>query len=378
MSAGDRPRVLFVGRTRYTLPLPGWLQKKFDALERELDYHVLASAPDGARARSAGRFDLIPPGRLRRLDGLLFHLRLPFRIASAIRRHRPDAVIAEDPHVAAAALLARRLVRNGRPRVVAEVHGNWRLATRLYGSPARRLVAPVADALDSLAVRRADAVRALSPYTAALVAEVRGRPADAAFPTYSDLSAFTRPRRPLPDRPTALFVGVLERYKGIDTLAAAWPRVAAGVPGARLVVVGRGSRRRLVDELDVEHTADLAPEEVAARMDDAWALVLPSRHEGLGRVVIESFARGRGVVGGRAGGILDLVHEGEEGLLVEPGDVEGLARALVRVLSDRSFAEQLGDAAARRFADWRSTPEEFAARVRAVVDAALGHRPSVH
>src|SRR5207247_4549102 len=144
---------------------------------------------------------------------------------------------------------------------------------------------PVADAVDSLAVRRADAVRALSPYTAGLVAEVRGRPADAAFPTYSDLSAFTGPRRPLPDRPTVLFVGVLERYKGIDTLAAAWPRVVAKVPDARLVVVGRGSRRRLVDDLAVERAADLSPEEVGARLDDAWALVLPSRHEGLGRVV---------------------------------------------------------------------------------------------
>src|SRR5205807_5086545 len=207
-----KPTVLFVGRTRYALPLPGGLQKKFDALERELDYRVLASAAPGAR--SEGRFELLPPARSGRLDGLLFYLRLPGRIARAIREQRPDAIVAEDPHVAAAALLARRLARDGRPRVVAEVHGNWRIGTRLYGSPARRLLAPLADAVDSLAVRRADAVRALSGYTEGLVEEVRGRPADAAFPTYSDLSAFTAPRRPLPDRPAALFVGVLELYKG--------------------------------------------------------------------------------------------------------------------------------------------------------------------
>jgi glycosyltransferase involved in cell wall biosynthesis len=365
----SRPRVLFVGRTRYRLPLPAWQQKKFDALERELDYRVLASAAPGAR--SEGRFELIAPARPRPLDGVFFHLRFPFRIAREIRTYRPDAVIAEDPPSAAATLLARRLVRNGRPRVVAEVHGNWRLATRLYGSPARRLVAPLVDVVDSLAVRRADAVRALSGYTDGLVEEVRGRPPDASFPAYIDLSLFAGPRRPLPGRPTALFVGVLELYKGIDILAAVWPRVAAQIPDARLVVVGRGPRRDLVEKLGIEHVEELAPEEVAARMDDAWVLVLPSRHEGLGRVVIESFARGRGVVGSRAGGILDLVGHEEEGLLVDPEDVDDLTSALVRVLSDRPLAERLGAAAARRFEDWHSTPEEFAARVRALVDASL-------
>jgi glycosyltransferase involved in cell wall biosynthesis len=364
-----KPRVLFVGRTRYSLPLPAWLQKKFDALDAELDYRVLASAAPGAA--SEGRFELVPATRPRRLDGALYHALLPFRVARAIRRHRPDAIVAEDPHIAAATLLARRLAGRPAPALVAEVHGNWRLGTRLYGSPARRLVAPLADALDSLAVRRADAVRALSPYTAKLVEEVRGRPPDAAFPTYSDLSAFTGPRRQLPEQPTALFVGVLEPYKGIDTLAAAWPRVAAAVPGARLVVVGRGSRRRLLDRLDAELVDQLSPEDVAARMDESWLLVLPSRYEGLGRVVIESFARGRGVVGGRAGGILDLVHEDEEGLLVEPADVDGLAAALQAVLSDRALAERLGAAAARRFEDWRSTPEKFARQVRELIDASL-------
>jgi glycogen(starch) synthase len=164
---------------------------------------------------------------------------------------------------------------------------------------------------------------------------------------------------------------VLERYKGIDTLAAAWPRVAAAIPEARLVAVGRGSRRALLDGLGVEHVEQMSPEGVAALMDESWVLVLPSRYEGLGRVVIESFARGRGVVGGCAGGILDLVRDGEEGLLVEPGDVDGLAGALRRVLGDRALAERLGAAAARRFGDWNSTPEDFARRVRAVVDASL-------
>ena len=74
-------------------------------------------------------------------------------------------------------------------------------------------------------------------------------------------------------------------------------------------------------------------------------LVLPSRSEGLGRVVVEAFCRGRGVVGTRVGGIPDLVEDGETGLLVPPEDAAALADALVRVLSDRALAERLGAAA---------------------------------
>ena len=355
-----KPRVLFVGPTRYSLPLPDWLQKKFDALDQELDYHVLARGEDGNE-----RFTLLADRW-----GPIFRASLPGHVARAMQRFRPQVVIAEDPPTAAAALLARRLVRS-EARVVAEVHGDWRHSTRLYGSPARRLLSPVADAVASSAVRSADAVRALSSYTARLVEDVRRRPPEATFPTFSDLSAFEGPRVALPDRPTALFVGALELYKGVDTLAAAWPRVTEAVRGARLVVVGRGSRAGIVSRIGADHSPALAPTEVAARMDDSWVLVLPSRHEGFGRVVVESFARGRGVVAGRAGGILDLVHEGREGLLVEPGDPAGLAAALARVLSDRALAEGLGEAAAAAYPQWRSTAEDFAANVRAVVEAAL-------
>ena len=366
-----KPRVLFVGPTRYPEVLPDGLQRKFDALERQLEFRVLARA-EGA-ARSNGRFVLIRPVRPAALEGAIFRTLLAGHVARAIRDFRPDVVVAEDPPSAAAALLGRRLARTGDcPRVVTEVHGDWRASTRLYGSPARRLLAPLADAVDSYAVRRADATRALSPYTARLVEQKRGIGPDAVFPTFTDLAAFEGPRLPLPAQPAALFVGVLERYKGIDTVAAAWPRVADAVPGARLVVVGQGSRAALVRRLGAQYAPKLAPAEVAARMDDAWVLVLPSRYEGLGRVVIESFARGRGVIGGRAGGILDLVQDEREGLLVDPGDAAALARALTRVLSDRSLADRLGSAAGAAYERWRSTPEDFAASVRALVERAIG------
>jgi len=372
-----RPRVLLVGRTRYRLPLPAWLAKKFDALDRQLDYRVLASA-EAESPLTSDRFRLLPPSRVRLLDGLLFYLALPGHIRRHIVEFRPEAIVAESPYTAAAALVARLLVRRPKPRVVVEVHGDWRTATRLYGSTGRRVLNPLADAISRLALRRGDAVRAVSPFTGGLVEDIRGIPVTSTFPTYTDLSAFAaRPPEPLPERPTALFVGVLEPYKNIDGLTAAWRRVVARLPEAKLVLVGRGTRRALVEELveelpeSVEWIESLPPEGVARRLDEATVFVLPSRSEGLPRVLLEAFARGRGAVGGRAGGIPELVHDGVTGLLVDPEDVDGLADALVRTLSDRPLAERFGLAAHELYASVHTTPAHYAARVRGLVDACL-------
>jgi glycosyltransferase involved in cell wall biosynthesis len=368
--------VLFVGRGRLSLPLAPGLARKWDAIGQELDYTVVGASDDG-RGVANGRFRLQPASRVERLDGALFHLRLPFLLRRELDRARPDVVVAADPFVGLAALAGRRLSAS-RPKLIVEVHGDWRTFSRSYGSPLRRLLGPIADRAAALSVRRADATRALSGFTSSLIEEARGRPASASFPTYSDLSAFAgTPVAPLPARPSALFVGVLEAYKNVDGLARAWRSVAARLPETRLVIVGRGSRRQVIDDLvrdlpgSVEHHDSLEPGEVAQALDEATVLVLPSWPEGLGRVVIEAFARGRGVVATGAGGILDLVTDGVEGILVPRADSEALADALVRVLSERELAERLGAAARLRYADWHSTPERFASEFRALVDATI-------
>ena len=97
-------------------------------------------------------------------------------------------------------------------------------------------------------------------------------------------------------------------------------------------------------------------------------LALPSRSEGLGRVVVEAFCRGRGVVGSRVGGIPDIVDDGVSGILVTPGDASALADALVDVLTDRALAERLGAAAHVAVQPWLATPAEYASRISALVD----------
>jgi len=359
-----KPRVLIVGRSRYRLPLDGGLRRKFDALAVELDVRVLASAREGSPTEDE-TFRLVPPRRP--LDGLRFWASLPFRVRRQLHEFRPDAVLVQSPYEAAAVQLA-----GGRPLIL-EIHGDWTTATRLYGSTARHGLAPLVDRIALAAVRRADAVRTISGYTTELVRQVGAEPA-ATFPAYMDLDRFLGPVVPLPERPEALFVGVLERYKDVDGLAAAWRLAAPRVSGVGLRIVGTGSRahvvRALVRDLpgQTEWTPEVPNDDVPSLLDASTMLVLPSRSEGLGRIVVEALCRGRPVVATRVGGITDLVRDGENGLLVPTRDPAALADALVRMLSDRTLAERLAGTARPSVEPWVATPEEYARRTRELVE----------
>ena len=369
------PRVLFVSRERFRLPLDGAQKRKWDALGAVVDHRVLAAAPEGSPTGNE-RFRLIGPAPPRALDGALFYLLLPWRIARELRGFQPEAALVQGVHEAVAFLLARRLT-GSRTRLILDVQGDWHEATRLYGSPLRRLLNPVNDALAPLAVRGADGVRTVSTQTTGLVRALGVAPA-AVFPSYVDAEAFLeRPPAPLPERPSAVFVGVLERYKAFDTLVEAWRLAAPLVPDATLHVVGDGSMRDRAERLaaalpeQTRWSRRLSAEAVAAAMDDAWLVCLPSRSEGLPRVALEAACRGRAIVGGNRAGIPDVVADDVNGLLVDPDDPDGLAAALVRILSDRAYAERLGAAARRTGEEWGVTPTDHAARVRALVDGVL-------
>lgn len=367
-----KPRVLFLARTRYRLPLTQTLQRRFDALSEVIDWHQFGTSLDGGTVRTE-HFTLVRPFPLGPLEGAAFYAAFPVRVIRELRTFRPDVVIVQGAQDTALALLARRVARVGTP-IVYDVHGDWRNDTRVYGSPLRRLASPVTDRLAAYAVRHANGVRTVSAFTTGLVRELGVEPV-ATFPAYMDLEPFTSsPPSPLPATPEALFVGVLERYKAVDVLAAAWPRVAAELPSARLHVVGRGSLEPVVAGLvaagegRVRWTRELPTDGVARALDAATTLVLPSRREGMGRVIVEAFCRGRAVVGTDSGGVPDLVEDGVNGLLVPVEDVTGLAGALTRILGDAALARQLGTGAHAASSAWLATPDEFARRVRDLVD----------
>jgi glycosyltransferase involved in cell wall biosynthesis len=140
--------------------------------------------------------------------------------------------------------------------------------------------------------------------------------------------------------PEVLFAGRLAPEKGVRELVQA-------ARGMRLVVAGDGPLREEVpDALGFVSRDRLA--ELYAR---AAVVACPSHREGFGVVCAEAMAHGRPVVASAVGGLLDLVVDGETGVLVPPRDVPALRAALERLLADRELRERLGAAGRARVRD---------------------------
>ena len=136
----------------------------------------------------------------------------------------------------------------------------------------------------------------------------------------------------------------------------AWPLVTERVPDARLTLIGSGTRHNeVVDRIrndglaqTVELLAPMSRTEVRQHLDASSCLVLPSRSEGLGRVILEAMGRERPVVASAVGGIVELVEPGCTGTLVPPEDAVALADALVTMFSAPATARAMGREAGQR------------------------------
>ena len=144
---------------------------------------------------------------------------------------------------------------------------------------------------------------------------------------------------PVPADGFVLGVGRLVPEKGFDVLIDAVARLAAN-DRPELVVVGVGPERHALAEQAAKAEVKLhlpgavAPAELADWYRRARIVAVPSRREGFGLVAAEAAAAGRAVVGSAVGGIPVVVKSGVSGLLVEPGDVDALAKALIDVDPD--------------------------------------------
>jgi len=181
---------------------------------------------------------------------------------------------------------------------------------------------------------------------------------------------------------TLLFVGGLEPRKGLDYLVRAMPLIAERVPETRLTVVAKTGFRgtdqvstfeNLARELGVSdrilfrESVDQAT--LLSFYSECDVVVLPSRNEGWGLSLMEAMACTKPVVATRVGGIPELVRDGVDGILVEPGDLQQLTAAVVRLLSSSELRQRMGAAGRERVKafSW----DDAARRVMAAYESAL-------
>ncbi|MCC5860638.1 MAG: glycosyltransferase family 4 protein [Gammaproteobacteria bacterium] len=317
---------------------------------------------------AAGRVETWPL----RWQGEADLLALP-RLLSAVRRFRPDLLHAHgrrgaDLYTAGAAawtgvpaLVTRRVDRPERGRLARWKYRQYRRVGVLSRAIAAALEAGVGAALPP---------RVLIP---SAVDTAHYRPDDGARARLA--SAFE-----LPDgAPVIAMAAQLIPRKGHALLLEALPRVWASHPTLTCLLFGRGAgHAALAGEIAAQGWTERVRlvgwrADLAALLPAIDVLAHPALAEGLGLILLEAGACGVPVVACAAGGIPEVVVDGETGLLVPPGDAPALAGALLRILDDRTLARSLGAAARRRVATRFSIPamaESYARLYRDILEEA--------
>lgn len=172
-------------------------------------------------------------------------------------------------------------------------------------------------------------------------------------PNGIDLAAPVPPRVPA-DPPYVLAYGRVEHNKGFDLLLEAFAR--APLPArTRLVLGGDGGAlpalRRQAGALGLEDRVDFAGQlsraQVSAELAAASVVVVPSRREAFGLVVLEAWQAGAPLVVTSRGGPAGLVTDGVDALVADPEDAADLGNAILRVLSEPGLADRLARAGHR-------------------------------
>jgi phosphatidylinositol alpha-mannosyltransferase len=158
---------------------------------------------------------------------------------------------------------------------------------------------------------------------------------------------------PLPAGRKLLFVGRLEPRKGFRYAVRAFEELADGFPDVQLVVIGDGPQRTLLRRLEPRarervHMLGAVPQAALPTFHAASDIFLApaTGRESFGIVLVEAMRKGLPVVSFDCPtGPADVLTDGKEGLLVPPKDVDGLARAMSRLMADEGLRAEMGDAA---------------------------------
>jgi glycosyltransferase involved in cell wall biosynthesis len=365
------------GPQRSLPPLAEWL-----TTQGEVEFLVPEPGPTEAQYAAHGHVTVLPYGTLTRARGVLEGAKLARRSAREVRmfrrelrRRRPDLVIAVTT-VLPALLVAARLERIPAVVYAAELYEQrW---GRLFVAGTALLSTGVVCASKGVAKQFPRWTRGpLSVAYPAVGREYEGGSRESARARYGVDGA----------NPCLVVVGSISRGRGQDVALRALPLVCARFPDARLLVVGAPhpravdldfaeELRALSAELRIEDAVVFA--EPTDAMADLYAaadvVVNPARvPEAFGRVGAEALVAGRPVVASRVGAIPEVIRDGVDGLLVEPGDPGALTAAVTELMEDPARAAQLVESGRRRVLE-RFGYEQDLAAWRSVVEPVLTRR----
>lgn len=152
----------------------------------------------------------------------------------------------------------------------------------------------------------------------------------------------------IPDGEIVIFVGRLAFRKGVDVLIKAWKKVIQRFPHACLLIVGSGEEEKKLINLSnslnlIENIRFVGMvDNVVDYLQTSDVFSFPSRLEGSPNAILEALACGLPVIGTNIGGIVDVINDGENGLLIPPENSDLLASNICQLLQDKEYRESFG------------------------------------
>ena len=306
---------------------------------------VLVAHPTGElRRRAQEGLDLIPLAPRAEMD-----LAAAWRLSRVIKQLKPDIVHAHDPHGVAMASIALSMSTLPKPpRLVASRRVDFHMRRSALSRWKYRQVDCFICA--SEAIRQIVLSDGIPGHRTVTVHEGIDLDRIAAAPRSELHHELWLPH----DAPLVGNVAALVPHKGQRHLVDAAGLVLPKQPDARFIIAGEGELRPALEHQIRQHhlekhviLAGFRPDILS--LHKAFDIfVMSSVTEGLGTSILDAMACGKPVVGTTAGGIPEVVSDGETGLLVPPRDPEAMAAAITRLLSDRSLRERMGAAGLAR------------------------------
>ena len=168
-------------------------------------------------------------------------------------------------------------------------------------------------------------------------------------------------RLSIPDKKIVVFVGRLDSQKRIDLLIEVFTEVNRLLSQTHLIVIGEGSEKNKIQSMLNENiTLVGVVNNVDAYLRASDLLVLPSLAEGMSNVILEAMATGLPVISTKVGSNPEVIDNGINGILLDIQDQTGFKENIIRVLTDGSLAEKMGQRAREKVVE-RFTIERVAA-----------------
>lgn len=386
--SAENPRILYIHGTRVPPPTD-CRQDRFYLLSSELQGHVIQpiwfTEPSQVEERfGSGSFPEYHTGRFtyhwllnpaKGASGWWRRIRFTFSTALSLNRKQPiDCIVAYSHFLPALCGIVIKWLTGA--RLITEIATSpdlLHLTNRPNPSLKDKLRHHFSNLCLHLAVLFSDQTHVLAPDTLISYKKLRTAPQSVFHDFVPTLSV---PRQEKKKDLTILLVGAPWYLKGVDLLISAFLNMQADYPSAKLQLLGHYPELETVNESfrsnpGIEVLKSRSHPETLELISRASVLVLPSRCEGMGRVLLEAMAAGIPVVGSRVGGIPHIIRDGETGFLFPANDSAALEDRLRRLLGDEALRTKMGEAGYRlvceEFSEERYV-SQFSGMVRAAIE----------